>query len=98
MGTGQDMVGLHGLTSIEAEWLVLMSEGRIRKSVAEIGMPPEIRDALIVRDLLLGHPDGSIEITVNGTAEVIRLSEPVLQMQPELQPDSAAATGEPGMY
>ena len=42
-------------------------------------MPPEIRDALIARDLLLGHPDGTVEITVNGRAEVIRLSEPVMQ-------------------
>jgi len=92
------MVGLYGLTSIEAEWLVVMSEGRIRKSVAEMGMPPEVRDALIVRDLLLGHPDGSVEITVNGTAEVIRLSEPVLRLDPEVPLSGVAgATCEPGM-
>lgn len=91
------MVGLHGLTSVEAQWLVMMSEGRIRRSVSDIGMPLEVRDSLIVRDLLLGHPDGTVEITVNGTAEVIRLSEPVLQQDATVQvPEMMAGAVQPG--
>ena len=91
------MVGLHGLTNVEAQWLLMMSEGRIRRSVSDIGMPQEVRDSLIVRDLLLGHPDGTVEITVNGTAEVIRLSEPVLHHDATVHvPEIASGMAEPG--
>ncbi|HEX3164385.1 MAG TPA: hypothetical protein VHQ92_17560 [Pseudolabrys sp.] len=69
------MSRLQGLTVDEAAWLVLMSEGRRKKSLSRLAMSDRVLDTLLERGSIV-LKDGILEITDNGLAEVLRLTEP----------------------
>jgi len=59
------MIRLHRLTVDEAAWLILMSEGRRKKSLSRLAMSDSVLDTLLNRGLIV-LKDGIVEITENG--------------------------------
>jgi hypothetical protein len=58
----------------EAAWLLRLSEGRRKKSLSRLAMSDSVLDALLDRGLIV-LKDGVVEITAQGLAKVIRLTE-----------------------
>ena len=72
------MVGVHELTVEESLWLTRMSRGRLLKDPIELGMPQDVRTALIAKSLAIAH-GGLLEITPEGLAEALRRGDPSTQ-------------------
>jgi hypothetical protein len=68
------MTHLDRLTVDEAAWLILMSEGRRKKSLSRLAMSDSVLNTLLDRGSIV-LKDGIVEITENGMAEVLRLRE-----------------------
>ena len=67
------MVSWHGLRPDEAEWLVILGRGRIKKLASQLGIPDRVLQRLIHKGLVLSR-SGFIEITSTGMAEALRVS------------------------
>lgn len=59
----------------EAEWLMILSRGRIRKSPQDLGMPNAVLAALL-RKRLIARRGAFVEVTTHGMADALRLSAP----------------------
>jgi hypothetical protein len=68
------MPRLHELTVDEAAWLILLSEGRRKKSLSRLAMSDPVLDKLLDRGSIV-LKDGIVQITENGMAEVLRFKE-----------------------
>ena len=68
------MTRLLGLTVDEAAWLILMSEGRRKKSLSRLAMSDSVLNTLLDRGSIV-LKDGIVEITDNGMTEVLSLKE-----------------------
>lgn len=66
---------MHGLTIEQASWLVGLSKGTLRKSLAGLGLSDPILDALLERGLI-ALTDGVVQVTSVGMAKVFRLTKP----------------------
>jgi hypothetical protein len=59
----------------EAEWLMILSRGRTRKTPFELGIPAGVVESLL-RKRLIVRRGCFIEITTHGMADALRLSAP----------------------
>jgi len=66
---------MHGLTIEQASWLVGLSKGTLRKSLAGLGLSDPVLDALLERGLI-ALTDGVVQVTSVGMAKVFRITKP----------------------
>ena len=59
----------------EAEWLMILSRGHVRKTPFELGMPQVVVESLLRKGLVVRR-GCYIEITTYGMADALRLSVP----------------------
>ena len=67
------MTSLHGLSLDEAAWLLLLSEGRRKRSLSRLCMSDTVLDALLDKGSI-ALTDGIVEITAKGLDEIARLT------------------------
>lgn len=59
----------------EAEWLMILSRGRLRQTPRELGIPNAVLAALLRRGLIVRR-GCFVEVTTHGMADALRLSAP----------------------